>query len=493
MSRSKVCRTLFLGTAAAAVLGGCELFDSSSDQDTGSSTETFTGRAVDGPIAGGRVYLDRSETGWRGSFDPSVRTGNGSDTAGEFSLEAQVEGLERVVLRVADGRDQFHGLRVPVTLSRDADHGGGATITPITALLTDLSDDQRTGFLNAENREGDLDLQMRHLTGDYLDFGDGDYSDAGRLHLIRTGYQAQKLVEVVAAWLEDRYADLDGDGVPADAGHYVYPALAEHWVDDRRGPSETGLEDFIRQVVETAEERAAAAVGKDAENDLPNKLVDHLKALWEDLIGGDNGLFGTALLGDDGDFKNGFEVDDVAARARAIEAATRVLRGADDDSGVPDHAEVDFDSIVEHLTEKEDYSVGDNGDFSAALDVVCYQEKLGEHDFDNGNGPDASQCKRGKFDFNQESPFTLEDDDDDDDRNVSIKKEDDDTLRVEVDLGDDGAYSGTAEQLDDYTLSLNTELAGQPFSGTVRRRATDNDQDSYEFEFAGQVYQWSVP
>ena len=472
--------------AAGALAAACDPAGDSSDQDDGGAKVTLEGRAVDGPISRGRVYLDRSETHFRGNYDNAVRTGGD----GAFSLETPVDGLDRIVLRVDDGRDRFHGLRVPATMSRHVtDTGAPAHITPVTSLLAYMSEDQRNDFLAKESAAADINLQMRHAAGNYLDFDDGDYTDAQRLHLIRIGYQAHKLVEVVAAELEERYPEIGGeDGLPSDGAAYVYPALAHRWVKTARfGDSSGGLEDDIEAVLEAAHEAAAAATGGEAPEEIDEDLVANLAALWDDLIGdADAGLFGAHLLDGDGAFETvDFGEAHVAARARAAEAATLVLRNdRTADNFVPGAA----NSIVDHLRGKGgEYDDADDGDFGPRLDVRGYAlgrdggpNNLLEH----GDQASAADWDRGDpFDFSVED-FVAGNEDSE----VVITEGDDGVITATVTHEGD-EYVAAVEDLDGYTLEVDVEVGGHTVPGTLRK----NQDGGYDFDFAGEVKELEAP
>ncbi len=474
VSTSRSSRKARLGLIGLAGLGlllsAC---DDASDQDGGGNTATLSGVAFDGPLVQGRIYLDRSEDGaYRRSFDPETRT----DSDGVFELEASVAGADRTVLRVDRARDRFHGERVPITLSRElADTGDAAHISPMTTLFEVMDGDTRDSFLSNDPPEG---MQRWELESYYLDFEEDALNDRDRLYLIRRGYQLQKMAEVAAAWLEERYnyEDVAGQERPPDAGIYVFRAMAENWISTIDDP----FEDWLQEALAAADEKVAEAVGADPEGvDRDNgedQIIKNLALLWKDVIGDeDTGLFGTHLL-DNGAFEDGFEEqDEVAARARALEAVTRVLR--------EDPAFDDMESIKEwvHDLGTDDFRNGDDEVFGPQLSVRCLQGKLK----DQGDSAEASECSRGDPVFaDDEEDFQLSDDDN---QSVKLSRKDDGTYEVAVEFDEETSYSGSAKKIDDYNYAVDTEFGGQRLSGVVSKTS----DDEYEFDFEGETFEWS--
>ena len=476
-------RGLAVGAVALALLVGCE---DSTDQDTGESRTTLTGQAFDGPIARGEVYLDRGEDYRRDRFDPRAR----SDRDGEFELEAVLSGARDPVLRVQGGRDRFHGQDVPVTLSRSVENSDARIhISPITSLLSEMSDDQRDDFLvEPDAHAEDVNFLERHVNGNYLDLDDDDFSDEQHLHLIRIGYQLQKLVEVVDAatsgdWLND-------EGAPPDASVYAYPALADRFVQEFSDGDSKGPEDWVKGVLEEVDAVAEAA-GEDPQ-ELAEKdgLVKDLVALRSELIGGEEGLFSAKRNLDDSDDFNGFDEDQLRARARAVEAATIVLRAkhsGGDGPGLP--AEIgscnglDIGDLIGEKGEDEtllgysDWSNGDVEGFTEALDVARYAEAICD---DDGFVDPEDHQRDTKLDLGDDR---FEAGGEDEDYHV---RRDGDRVRVDV---DESSFTVDWEEEDDYTANLEVEVGGNRIPATLRTRSDGR----YEFEFQGERYSSDIP
>ncbi|MCG5548178.1 carboxypeptidase-like regulatory domain-containing protein [Halorhodospira halochloris] len=473
---------------------GC---DDASDQDTGDDPASFEGRAIDGPVAGGTVYLDRSET----DYDQGT-TRSRTNRDGNFSLDdVAVGGMDRVILRVHQGRDQWHGLRIPVTMSRHfedvspGDELDRVYITPLTSLMSHMGSDGKADFVEWLNNEHDdiNSLLQSDVEGDYLDFDDNSYSDKERLLLIRTGFRAQKLAEVIAEEIHDKYE------LNTQKGRFVYQALAENWVR-QSGPDSDGIGGFVEDVIEATDKLAAKDVGTDPRDwDWDNsdeQYRDNLKWIWK-LIGseedGNNGFDGGLfrhVLHDDDDFT--FDEDNVAARARALEAATLVLREEPDWDG--DNGD-GFKEIAKYLAGidiEHDVECGDNsseeGCFDSALNVEGFA--LGEDDSLRKEGADANP-----YEWQRGDKIT-------DDLTEKTFEKEEDGVSVEFDGSPDEGFTATVkhkdlgdepeefnvEDLDGYSLSVETEVGGSSFSGNLRK----TDEDKYEFEFQGVTYDFDL-
>ncbi|BAU58483.1 hypothetical protein HH1059_17950 [Halorhodospira halochloris] len=479
---------------ASLLLFGVTGCDDASDQDTGDDPASFEGRAIDGPVAGGRVYLDRSETDYVEGISRS-RT----DRDGKFELkDVAVGGMDRVILRVHQGRDQWHGLRIPVTMSRHfedvspGDELDRVYITPLTSLMSHMGSDGKADFVEWLNNEHDdiNSLLQSDVEGDYLDFDDNSYSDKERLLLIRTGFRAQKLAEVIAEEIHDKYE------LNTQKGRFVYQALAENWVR-QSGPDSDGIGGFVEDVVESAFDLAASYANEEKlewewQGD-DKRPRDNLKWLWK-LIGseedGNNGFDGGLfrhVLHDDDDFT--FDEANVAARARAIEAATLVLREEPDWDGDNDSG---FKEIAKFLAEigikaDDDDDCGSNKEkcFGPSLNVEGFARGEDNSLLKEGKNANPDKWQRGKKLTDVIDGKEIEYGDDD--HAISFEKDDDGNYKAKVrhkDLGDE-EIEFNVEDLDGYSMSVETEVGGSSFSGNLRKTS----DDKCEFEFQGEIYE----
>ena len=240
-------KTFFKKTAIASMVAVFTLMSgcTSDDPDKGSSSDrnSLSGTAVDGYLAGATVYLDYNENGRRNSGEAYAVTdkdgyfstskdgltdycSSGATTQEKRHCLSAIETGFEVVLRTYGGFDVYTGEPFLGTMSAriDADafsSSGVLTdqiISPITSLLAELSEEDRSAFETAY----DLDLE----------------ADENRDFLSTTGFDADtanaaiafhKVVTIYSDILDDYYEEIgsDNQSFPLSSSVFIYEAIAD--------------------------------------------------------------------------------------------------------------------------------------------------------------------------------------------------------------------------------------------------------------------------
>jgi len=226
-------------SAAVAIASGC----SSDNPDVGSalSTNSLSGAAVDGYLAGATVYLDITGNGKKDAGEPSAITDKDgyfttskdglTDYCASDATQAEaihclsaVETGEDVVLRSQGGFDIFTGEPFDGALSvklEAADFETDGTlanqiISPLTSMLTEATPAEKTNILSAYGlADGDEDR----------DFLTAAEFDANTTNAAITFH---KVVTIFSDVFDDKY-DVFGKeiGYPDNTNDLVYKALAD--------------------------------------------------------------------------------------------------------------------------------------------------------------------------------------------------------------------------------------------------------------------------
>lgn len=236
-------RKLFAATITTVMsLTAC----SGGDQDQGqvsSTQKVFSGVAVDGHIARGKVFIDSNNNGTRDPWEDFAFTDDqgyysynpNTDTdycAASASAEQQQYCLRtssttsNTVLRVDGGYDRLTGEPFLGQLSRRINTLSPAdqqnlVISPLSSLLSGLNDRQRETTLLTH-----LGIERSALDIDYLNVDGEAGIDA---HLLNTALKVHKIVTVLSDKVDDNYRQMrEQPGIPNDASSAVYGSLAEH-------------------------------------------------------------------------------------------------------------------------------------------------------------------------------------------------------------------------------------------------------------------------
>jgi len=237
----KICFGLLVTILILAACGG-------TGQDEGSLSGIsydFSGRIIDGDVAGALVFIDSNNNGTRDAWEACAFTDNDgyfsynpATKTNYCSIDAAVQqrqyclitptNFDELVLRADGGYDAvtneaFLGQmsrRVKVTPGKDR---GALIISPLTTLLTSARDENsQTTLLNA------LDLGKDDLDTDYLNT---DGSGSINPKLLNKAIKIHKINTVLSDSLTDAYPEIgDNTGTPNDASSIVYSNLAQEMI-----------------------------------------------------------------------------------------------------------------------------------------------------------------------------------------------------------------------------------------------------------------------
>ena len=229
MHTSSSARRAALPLAIALILSACG--DDHQDRSWApSKASAISGVAIDGHIARARAYIDQDNNGLWDPWEPSAIT----DTEGFFSFNPHSgvdycalpesphclrtsRDVRDAVLRVAGGYDLLTGEPSSAELSRRLDATAATVpqvISPLTSLLTEVSNDQQPAALLG------LGLDADDLNVDYL-AGEGDPT------LFKAALTVHKVVSVLADQVQANYLDVgERSYLPASAGPLVYKFLS---------------------------------------------------------------------------------------------------------------------------------------------------------------------------------------------------------------------------------------------------------------------------
>ncbi|VUD56445.1 hypothetical protein TDB9533_02100 [Thalassocella blandensis] len=261
---------LFLSTALLSACGG-------TGQDDGSVSEfeqRFGGLALDGNVARATVYIDSNNDGRRNSWESfaftddegfySVNPNSGVDYCADTATENQRQYCLRtsikysdLVIRIEGGYDVITGepflqqMSRRLQLNTDADVSD-TLVTPLTTLVTDVTDSSDRNFLLQSVGISESDLDVNYLNAN----GNGEVNT----RLLNTALKVHKVVTVMSDRLTDTYNEIGDElGTPSDASSVVYSQLAREIVS-----SQTGLDGLLNNNTQILR------VMNNAEDDLRN-------------------------------------------------------------------------------------------------------------------------------------------------------------------------------------------------------------------------------
>ncbi len=492
--------------AALGLTAGCTM----TPQDTGTGGEgAVTGLAVDGYLAGAVVYVDTNGNNALDAWEPSAITDadgyysyNPNDRIDYCALPAgdarrahclsAPQALGEVLLRVSGGYDlitkePFEGsMAVRIDLAQAGDGAAQVVLNPLTTLLEGLAPEVAQTWLDNEG------LTLEAIQGDLLEglavaedrSDENDAVSAADVTPVALAWKLHKLVDVLAARIGAAYPDqFGGQDQPEDATHVVYQALAQALADalvndaNATLASVTDAAQALEGVIQTAQTRLAAA-GFDGGLDAAG--ITRL-ASWGAAFAQKAGtLFGS--VGNKGDLE---------ARARAIEVIVALMR---DGTRFP---------LSDTLPAEIDNALALAGDATYLTHLrsnkVDVNHLVGR--FKTGQGgltaADADYSARKTIAEQMgvaELAGTTLDMSKDGTQNAALTFNEDGTLSADIQFDDpdlqianDQPLTGTWEQVDDYTMVLNLEVA----EGVTMPVVVKTDIDgNYTFDLGGEQATW---
>ncbi len=493
--------------AALGLSAGCSV----TEQDGGIGGEaTVDGLAVDGYLAGAVVYVDTNDNNALDPWEPSAIT----DGDGYYSFNPNTNtdycalpkgetrrvhclsvtaALGEVTLRVSGGYDlitkePFEGtMAVKVDLQQAA-AGNPATVNPLTSLLDLMDPSARAQWLDTEGLDeaavrGDL-LEGLAVAADRSD--ENDPVTATDLDPVRLAWMLHKLVDVFAARLEAAYdADQFGtSGQPDDATHFVYQALAEVIAQAQQADTSLTTAAILADNAKLAEVLDAAAALITAAGITGTGLTatpaQDLAAWGSKLATAVTNMFtGVSTKGD------------LEARARAIEVIAALMRDStnitlqDPPPAALQNAltlagdstylanlrsnKVDVNHLVGRFRDGNGSLTAADADYSARQSLTAQMGVNGElagETLSMGNNGDNAV-----FTFNPDGTL---------DAQIAF---DDPDLQI----ANDQPLAGTWEQVDDYTLVLNLEVAEGVTMPVIVKTTVDGN---YSFDLGGEQATW---
>lgn len=241
---------------AAGVLAAC----GGTGQDEGTvnsaTPANITGAALDGPIAGGLVFIDFNGDGVRDVFEPSALT----DSNGDFGVSAEgvdycaddataeqelycletTQNVTDVAICTVGGYDIITLQPFEGRLCRTVDVVAGSTVstlmTPLTTLVDSVVPANRQTILDSLGiSEADLDVD--YING--LESTDGD-TLADAVGLFKKAQQVVKTTIILHDRLVDTYDEIgDNDDLPQDVLDVVISALGEVILENANESGET--------------------------------------------------------------------------------------------------------------------------------------------------------------------------------------------------------------------------------------------------------------
>jgi len=538
-------RQLFSLTMVSAVLAISACGVTEQDAGVGSSTETLSGLALDGYVARAVVYIDINENNKLDAWEKRAIT----DAKGYFSYNpidavdyCKLEktdskfvhclkappGVSEVLIRMTKGYDLTLSEPFTGTLSMRLSVSSGVVeqptiASPLTGILAGMTIAEQTALLNTEGLTTELVAQ------DFLDFTN-TLSDEDRLKVLNVSLKVHKVADVIAGLIDKEFdqdpADSDNGffniekGVPVDGSSYVYQAMGKFYTRDipisQMLTTNATLETIIGEAWDNVEALAitegyTVASGKSTK--VPT-IATNAKKIAEIA----ETLFTPAIIADDSSTTTSENVDDVSSRIRALsiaatlmrdnltDAADRAIAAANDTTTMSSNGKTylqniqstktDVAGLIRHFTDSTTFNIeksvfdtrqgfGDLLGSAAGTGLTVTNTEglsgnelaIGEGDGDSvgvtfaGDTPDATS---GTMKINAsflEGDFASDTDNDGDGKN-------------------DVELEGTWEQIDEYTMLMNVEVAGVVQPVIVKPTQDENGDTQYYFDMGGEQQLW---
>ncbi|MDH5182858.1 MAG: hypothetical protein OEX12_03120 [Gammaproteobacteria bacterium] len=300
-------------------------------QDGGTSNN-ISGLAVDGYLAGSKVYIDINGNAKLDSYEHWAITDvdglfgiarDGTDYCASTTTQRHclsVGEYSGYDIRIEGGYDTITGEAFEGVISRTLDGTTTQITSALSSMQSSMSAAQITVWLNAENLAASTTLATTDLSSDPLSIA--TTTGANQTHLIQTAWLVHKSVTIMAAELKRIYPDtiIANESLPNDFAPFVYEALITTWSADTSQDMVTMLADAAKITAIMSEATTllqaaladAATLTSDgtytAAVDIPLRISKLITLI-------DSNLFTTT----------GYTPVQIYARARAIEILTIML------------------------------------------------------------------------------------------------------------------------------------------------------------------------
>ena len=536
----------------SAVLGltGCGV--TSQDNGTGDTgASAVSGVAVDGYVARAVVFVDtnknnkldvwenRALTDSKGYF-----TYNPIDAVNYCELAKDHDdytyclkipaGYDEVMVRITKGLDlttldPFTGTLSMMVSSNASSIENVIVGTPITGLMAEMTTQQKTDFFATETG---LDVDLAKL--DFLDFDTVDLmTGAQRLELLKLALKIHKVADSVAGVLDVAFAqagdtNLFGvkEGIPTDASVYVYRAMAEKITDAQSISAALADQTLMEGIVSQAFAKMSAVVNDynianaSSAYDIPaspNSTAIATNSLR--IVAVVDSVFSNVLqAGDYVDVASQSHTytasEDGKSRMRAVDIVASLIRSGAAEEAIANAEDLAKNNVLylNYLTSSKADVTGIKTKFKAAGTIdeegANYGSRQSFSDLFSDNTAGLTGTNNDGFSGN-----TLAIGEGGDSVGVNFLANDADpsatsgTMTIDASFADgafakedaDGntealALEGTWEQIDEYTMLMNIEVAGviEPVivKPTVTQDADGNDVTAYYFDLGGEQKIW---
>ena len=553
-------------SAAMLAVAGCGITPQDEGLGDGSATP-MSGVVVDGYLAGAVVYVDVNEnnkldawekralTDTKGyfSYRPATTDQNGNavaainycelpETDSKFihCLKAP-SGYDEVIIRMTKGYDLATAEPFTGTISMKVNVSSSVidtpmVATPVTGLLSEMSDEQRTQFLADEGLTSD------EAASDFLNFDNSLTADQRRA-MLNIALKAHKVADVIASLLDPLYAQNGAtgffgveEGVPTDGSVYVYRAIASQ-ISSTNKLSDilsdpTKLTDVISEAVTNMN-----GVISDYNDRLPHDLdTDELTNPEDAFVAPTLGftdisgiankalkiadtietVFGTGVTLDEADQST--LSSDVISRIRAIDAVVSLTRDGEAQAAVDNAVSLAGDAAylanlrfagVDMVSLKKKFVINPGAVVAADADYSSrksFDDLIGQNsaftpsdpngtvnpDGFAGNTLDLSKTNDGgtasdsvKVDFTGDSP-----DAESGSLTIDATLLDGDFAKTD-ETGEPAPLEleGTWEKIDDYTMLMNIEVTDGVFEPVIVK--PNEDGSGYYFDLGGEQIVWN--
>jgi len=516
---------------------------STQDQGLGDAEDkSLSGVAIDGYIARAVVYADVNENNkldvWEKraltdsegyfTYNPNTKTNYcllpETDAKKVHCLNAPI-GYDEVIIRMTRGYDlatvePFTGtlsIRINVTSSVLEISAIGS---PLNALLSEMSVEEKKNFFELETS-----IEENLVDKDYLDFSVGndlEGANAERNEIIKLSINTHKVADVIASLLDKDFAASNGDsdgffgvekGLPVDASVYVYKAMVDEIIDRDESSSPIALSTILNDIskLESVVQRAFELMSEVVEkynsqqsnvkdaylipgsisvNDIANNLMPFITL--SNTVFQDN-LDTTDL---DGDVKARLRAVSIVAsliREKQTAAAQMAISATTDASSA-----TNGNTYLQNLrSPKVDIALVKQKfiDGSFVIDDSIFDSRKGftellGNDDNNGIAGDNSEGFSGNTLSLGESQDTV---------GVAFQGETPDATSgtmtidasfVDGDFEGENELQGTWEQLDEYTMLMNVEVAGVIEPVIIKPSLNEKGETVYNFDLGGEQKTW---